>query len=498
MEDGSFFAAAETDGAADDRTGTAEASRSAGEILQKSGQKAARRKDLPGRRFGKLTILAAVGLLCVTVGVLRMMREGRQNEELLKEYQRAIVNQLIDYVDLTLSEEFFDVRETLGNMIANPIVQEHEREALETGDFDSFAEHVNVTLLKSSRLICYCFGCSADRHMFGEVPPALLSDPDFLFRTEGEAEAFVVLDGNWYMSFRAVSAAGITYCILIDFSDYFNTFLPESTLHQNWIVLYDEKNHVFFQNHDNQPFMVSADREELEKRADGYTLIAGHTEKQEAGFDYYEYKNYDGDTVVNCLCTLPYRLTQNGFLSIGIAQGITAMNDVLSRSVSFLQPALVSVAGLLIILFTLLRVRTEQQMREAGMKVLETENELITVRNKLSMHQMQPHFLYNALASIREIILEDPEYASELLCDFTTHLRACIRGMSDVDQIPFRQELENIRAYLNIEKCASAADCPSVTISGARIFPSFRCRCSRWSRMRSSTASIRAEKPEGP
>ena len=65
---------------------------------------------------------------------------------------------------------------------------------------------------------------------------------------------------------------------------------------------------------------------------------------------------------------------------------------------------------------------------------------------------MHPHFLYNALASIREIILEDPEYASNLLYDFTTHLRACIRSMNSDHLVSFSQELENIKAYLNIEK----------------------------------------------
>ena len=73
-------------------------------------------------------------------------------------------------------------------------------------------------------------------------------------------------------------------------------------------------------------------------------------------------------------------------------------------------------------------------------------------RIKNSVSQIQPHFLYNALGSIREIILEDPQYASDLICDFTTHLRACIRSMSRSDLIPFAEELENIRAYVNIEK----------------------------------------------
>ncbi len=66
--------------------------------------------------------------------------------------------------------------------------------------------------------------------------------------------------------------------------------------------------------------------------------------------------------------------------------------------------------------------------------------------------QMQPHFLYNALASIREIILEEPREAYDLLYDFTIYLRARIKLMSNENLIDFSQELESIRAYVNIEK----------------------------------------------
>lgn len=82
----------------------------------------------------------------------------------------------------------------------------------------------------------------------------------------------------------------------------------------------------------------------------------------------------------------------------------------------------------------------------------ETRNQLEQARIKNSNSQMQPHFLYNALASIREIVLDDPEYASDLIFDFTTHLRACIRSMSNDSLVPFSQELDNIKAYVNIEK----------------------------------------------
>lgn len=92
---------------------------------------------------------------------------------------------------------------------------------------------------------------------------------------------------------------------------------------------------------------------------------------------------------------------------------------------------------------------TEEQRREKELQDLEKELQMIRIKNFTS--QMQPHFLYNALISIQEVILMDPQYASDLVGDFTTHLRSCIRAMESDKPIPFSQELNNIKAYLNIE-----------------------------------------------
>ena len=93
-----------------------------------------------------------------------------------------------------------------------------------------------------------------------------------------------------------------------------------------------------------------------------------------------------------------------------------------------------------------------QIQKQLEQKLETTMQQLEQARLKNSSSQMQPHFLYNALASIREIVLDDPEYASELIYDFTTHLRACIRSMTNDNLVAFSQELENIKAYVNIEK----------------------------------------------
>lgn len=95
---------------------------------------------------------------------------------------------------------------------------------------------------------------------------------------------------------------------------------------------------------------------------------------------------------------------------------------------------------------------TEKEENKKRIKQL--TDELQDSRIKSSMGQMQPHFLYNTLGSIREIILSDPQYASDLIYDFSTHLRACIHVMSNGGNnlIPFSKEMENVQAFVNIEK----------------------------------------------
>lgn len=88
-------------------------------------------------------------------------------------------------------------------------------------------------------------------------------------------------------------------------------------------------------------------------------------------------------------------------------------------------------------------VRQEMEQMEKKLEMMRIEN---------STSQMQPHFLYNALSSIREVVIQDSQYASDLIYDFTVYLRACIRTMQNGELISVFQEIANIRAYTNIEK----------------------------------------------
>jgi sensor histidine kinase YesM len=66
-------------------------------------------------------------------------------------------------------------------------------------------------------------------------------------------------------------------------------------------------------------------------------------------------------------------------------------------------------------------------------------------------YQLNPHFLFNALNSIRASIDEDSRRAKRMITEFSEFLRYSLLK-SNASSIPLREELEAIRNYLAIEK----------------------------------------------
>ena len=70
---------------------------------------------------------------------------------------------------------------------------------------------------------------------------------------------------------------------------------------------------------------------------------------------------------------------------------------------------------------------------------------------EVTLSQLQPHFIFNALGAIRIMIRTDANTAYDMLYDFSKFLRASLDALQQEEMIPFSVELEQIRAYLNIE-----------------------------------------------
>lgn len=85
-------------------------------------------------------------------------------------------------------------------------------------------------------------------------------------------------------------------------------------------------------------------------------------------------------------------------------------------------------------------------------KVYQQELELSKNNVKLLIAQIQPHFIYNSLYSIKSLCRQNPEKAAVLVQDFSEYLRANFDSLSSEKMIPFTQELSHIRKYISLEK----------------------------------------------
>ena len=82
----------------------------------------------------------------------------------------------------------------------------------------------------------------------------------------------------------------------------------------------------------------------------------------------------------------------------------------------------------------------------------EIKGQLHDSQLELMMGQIQPHFIFNTLSSIRTLVKVEPDLAYNMIYDFSNYLRANVDNMTNMNGIKFSSELEHIKSYVNIEK----------------------------------------------
>jgi LytS/YehU family sensor histidine kinase len=85
------------------------------------------------------------------------------------------------------------------------------------------------------------------------------------------------------------------------------------------------------------------------------------------------------------------------------------------------------------------RADTEQLVRTA-----------VEARMQALQAQIEPHFLFNTLASIDQLILTDPPRASRMQQSFIRYLRSAMPQMRDGDRPTLGQQVDLVRAFLEI------------------------------------------------
>ncbi len=81
----------------------------------------------------------------------------------------------------------------------------------------------------------------------------------------------------------------------------------------------------------------------------------------------------------------------------------------------------------------------------------ELEKELGDLNMTLMLSQIQPHFLYNALNTIKYLTKKDPKSAESAIVKFSSYLRANMDSLTQKEPIPISKELEHVKNYIDIE-----------------------------------------------
>ena len=80
------------------------------------------------------------------------------------------------------------------------------------------------------------------------------------------------------------------------------------------------------------------------------------------------------------------------------------------------------------------------------------KEQLLHDRLALSVNRMRPHFIFNSLTAIYYLCDTDPEKAKTAIHDFSHYLRTNLELIDRDKLIPFTQELEHVRQYLDLEQ----------------------------------------------
>jgi LytS/YehU family sensor histidine kinase len=110
--------------------------------------------------------------------------------------------------------------------------------------------------------------------------------------------------------------------------------------------------------------------------------------------------------------------------------------------------------GLGVALFFAILIEVEREEERIGAEYASKAMQSLLVANaeiKALQAQMNPHFLFNVLNSIKALIRTNPENARQMITLFSKYIRKNMQSTSQ-DLIPVREELSHIRVYLDLIK----------------------------------------------
>ena len=128
------------------------------------------------------------------------------------------------------------------------------------------------------------------------------------------------------------------------------------------------------------------------------------------------------------------------------AMPVTGIEAVLPRAVRWLPIG--AIAGAILVY----RQRTQHiaaQLHETEVARLRLERQHVAVQLQVLQSQIEPHFLFNTLATIRRLHQTDPARGRETLADFIHYLRSALPEMRS-PETTLGREVDLITAYLDV------------------------------------------------
>lgn len=96
-------------------------------------------------------------------------------------------------------------------------------------------------------------------------------------------------------------------------------------------------------------------------------------------------------------------------------------------------------------------LRYLQQRNEANLRTAELQTQLAGAQLQALKMQLQPHFLFNALNSVSELIHQDPNTADRMLALISDLLRTFLQ-IADTQEVRLEEEIGILERYLEIQK----------------------------------------------
>lgn len=99
-----------------------------------------------------------------------------------------------------------------------------------------------------------------------------------------------------------------------------------------------------------------------------------------------------------------------------------------------------------------------ESVMEQNYNLAMKEKEAAEMRIGIMISQIQPHFMYNSLNTIYHLCEKNPAQAREAICHFSEYLHHLLRSVNHTTAIPFWEEMEHVKNYLDLEKMRFAED----------------------------------------